>query len=102
MSNLNDKTKAELAEIASAMDIQGRSSMSKDELAAAIEQAGAEPAEGNYVTPVIPDPPEHPRPVQDQGGGQADQSSQGGTVTGTPFPGGERATPTARFPLPSQ
>lgn len=94
MTDLSDKTKDELHEIASAMDIEGRSSMSKDELLAAIEAKADEPATSNLVTPVIPDPPADPRPVEEEGG-TADQSSAGGTITGTTVPAGTTPTPTS-------
>lgn len=91
MSDFEDMTKDELNEIASSMDIEGRSSMTKDELVSAIKKQAKKGVESRLVTPVIPDPPEDPRPVIHEGNpdegttrdrGFADQSSAGGTGGG--------------------
>lgn len=89
MSDLDAKTKDELMEIAASMDIEGRSSMTKDDLVKAIEKGGKGAGTSKKVTPVIPDPPEEPRQHERQGNpealaetgaeNRADQSSLGGT-----------------------
>ena len=109
--DLQDKTKEELAEIAASMDIEGRSSMNKDELIKAINKEGKKGQTSTKVTPVIPDPPDEPRAHERQGnpealaetgaGGEtADQSSLGGTVTGPDVSAPATRTPATPPPPP--
>lgn len=107
----NEKTKAELDEAARALNIEGRSSMSKDELEKAIDKAGKDGVTSNVVTPregqgsdkgVAYLEEGEERDLSGQGGevapaeregGSADQSSLGGTITGPNTDTGAPARP---------
>jgi hypothetical protein len=94
---LDDKSKDELYVMATAAEIEGRSSMGKDELVKALRAHGKKGATSTFVTPRENQGEEHPehRPPRDLTGpggtippsdhATADQSSLGGS--GAPVSG---------------
>lgn len=86
----DEPTKEELYEQAKALDIEGRSDMSKDELAAAVGQAQAEQTGGTNAPAETADPQAgQPTPAtNDQGPAQpqtaVDPTSAGNTVANPP------------------
>lgn len=95
-SDYSDKTKAELDEIARARNIEGRSSMSRDELEKAIDKSRKAGTTSTVVTPregqgeakgvaYLEDGEERELDggeIPPAKGGTADQGSMGGTITG--------------------
>lgn len=115
MTKYADLTKTELDEIARARNIDGRSKMSHDELAKAIEKDAKGGTTSKFVTPRDRQGEEKAVAYLDEGeerdlsgtggevapterpAGTADQGSQGGTITG---PDPVRPAPTRPNPNP--
>lgn len=106
--DLSDKSKEELAEMARALEVEGRSTMSRDELEKAVKKHAGKPVEsfrisgdpdqGSAKAVVYTDERVLSRNSAEVAPAEAtaDQSSMGGTITGpdpTPVPA-EPAAPT--------
>lgn len=115
--DLSSKTKEELLEMAKAMDIEGRSTMSRDDLEKAVKKDAGKPQSGRRISGdpdqgsaravVYTDERVLSRGSAEQapaGEGTADQSSLGGTITGpdpAPTGTGTGATSTGATATPT-